>query len=994
MAEPRAAENVLWNTLLDIADTYHDMAEVPKRSDRFGSNKRCVLSDSTTGHNLKFVQEALKTEANYVSIINSETNKDVVLKDKAEKDQFVSLWKKHGVNDYEDMVTSIYQNVNKRESGSTTQLIEYKNKSTKKLSDYLPSSVNQVYLMMDALNGKAFYDTYMQHYKINVDKKEYHYISTIAQDWDPGTKWGQPPFQSIAESPGMIGNTQNHVKMGANKVYLKDKSINRQAVKAIDNSVKALCQSISLFAPDKKDAAIMRLLGVKQPNNAKRKQTDKCPIFDALHSYFAEADSQEKYANKCFHIKRSGDYGQIYACKRLNTTSTKPNTERYYLVTIDRLCYLRAKHENVPCILTHKEGTYVDICNGVYDDKQYKANLVEDLIKLVNSVDVQSILNKQSILPDAQQQRTPTSFEDSIIDFVGALSHEGADNHKHIMDKFDEIRRLAVKNINLFHQKLLLCQGNLKTKIDGLVSSMSTNSIPNMTTPELLESISLLEELHRIQSITYVSKEQTLVLSKQTLGSESITPEINYLDISIENATSEYDIVYNNVLSKFLQSELSDKRYSMMRLKGIKRTNDGTEVKATVFGLICSIYGPIHTMLGQLFRTGRLGQPRIASEISQYVTVFDQVVEDYLDELDNILDDMLKPFMPYMPDEGTSAQPSPQPSPQPSINGGGLGEEEGKKECSHVNIYAPCHTPKSEINVGTIVDELNNSTKQRPNGVECDDISEEEAYYLAAETIEQYINNDEFNLEADWYTNDDIYMIIWSFLACWIYATREYSFEHQQNTLQGILPIVFVHNCNVNVHILWQYVYDSLTCDPFKIRAIFFMRHVFIHFALQQPKVKEALEQFEVKETTNTVSALQAQPSEPEMTDENSTSLELAIQQCKENARDMFNDYQSITQAKYHEALFHEGLVYFLIPNDGHHGGKTQSTSFLKGSLDTVNPSQKIKPVNNKKHYESVSKRVSKGQVYYKSTVTVRMMLWRRSIRKKLIGLALKDKSR
>lgn len=222
------------------------------------------------------------------------------------------------------------------------------------------------------------------------------HMYSIATLWDPSLKMGLKPsrYESVNVTP--VGTS--HVAFKDDNVDLTSGGVKCQIPKHVlqsraqfvasqapyfRNSVGALCDLVdkarrvfptattttpptgrTKTIPDEFRRVVFNTLFCK-PDSLENKSSSKKRPLDpnqqALEEYIKSNPFFTSYVNflyskdmdelifKVSDMKRSGDYGQISAVKKLNETRVEGN--KMYLLTGDRLCYLRCKLEGVHAVL-------------------------------------------------------------------------------------------------------------------------------------------------------------------------------------------------------------------------------------------------------------------------------------------------------------------------------------------------------------------------------------------------------------------------------------------------------------------------------------------------------------------------------------------------------------------------------------------------------------------------------------------------------------------
>jgi hypothetical protein len=389
---------------LDIADTFHDMVKPPTSWTVNKASGRCNLGDTTNEkkdpiNNLKQVSEWLGESPDYVDLM-SETKpnvkipvyhdillKDYLMKGKSRGD-FIKFLKSLGEADYEYWVMSLY---NKHHSftGIEKRSIRLKDAIDPEFPFFPDTKTN--HFIMDALQHRGFFEHHTK-------DKNVEYVSCIASEWDQATKDSGSTYKVISNNFQSCGLTGNYVKfhhVGNKNVVMLYRDgdgnhgsigLDKMSLSVLNLGVSSLCK-LALDVQQTKplnETILKRLIRTnifktdKNKNGKRPREGDNAePILDVLYNFLVK-DNTFLYYN-LFNIKRSGDYGQIAATKILNT-----DNDRYYLITIDKLCYLRAKMEETPCIRVLSDGG-VDAYHGKIDNHTILLKMYETAFKRLST---------------------------------------------------------------------------------------------------------------------------------------------------------------------------------------------------------------------------------------------------------------------------------------------------------------------------------------------------------------------------------------------------------------------------------------------------------------------------------------------------------------------------------------------------------------------------------------------------------------------------------
>lgn len=485
-----ASENDLVLLLLDIADTYHDMVKPTHQGVQSG--QRCNLNQATaTGNSgqwgqLLAIQEMLQTDARYAAIL------DVV---KASNDPawrtivHPNLKPISSGTDYEDSVMEILK---KKKIG--IEGVEKRN--VKLASAPIPEYQDGKSYMIDAFNDSTFFNTVVQpkckegqQLNSRVCKTDI-YAATIGQSWDQAYRfyWKPDPmtidFNSISKTVGVgvLGQAgtciqfapNNNDKYGCVRLLKEgaqssDDTIDIQ-YKLIPNlrlSVSALCSCIGDLkslgpSPMRKTVVdiISKHLTKLGEGNRKRKRDDD--VADKIADFIYDDVRKTINFNKLLHIKRSGDYGQLALIKQLNSqpVANPSDKKTRYILTFDRLCYVRAKYENIPAIRIKNNGVI-----DVYQPSDTTENL--DYNQLVNDtlLHIQGKLSALTIANNAHAALQPLSVKfhfESNDDFKWEFFQNPARNQ--LVDAMEEMHnklKRAIDQVVVAYKSNLEHQANV-----------------------------------------------------------------------------------------------------------------------------------------------------------------------------------------------------------------------------------------------------------------------------------------------------------------------------------------------------------------------------------------------------------------------------------------------------------------------------------------------------------------------------------------------------
>ena len=354
-----------WSPLLDLADTYHDMLNpmVYKRSS--GEPVRCQL---TPDMDFQKRRDLFITHVSQLS--PQDLRKNIQFMDAPQQKNMIDLTLDRvkdvkrdlkGVDSYEDWVMKTYQDIMLSYDKEASHALELKNIPFHQLQTSF-SENKKIDLFVDALQSHDILHVLHK-------SKRYCYVTS---EWDaavniPGALLLRDLEPQANASFPTVGHTGQYIQFRDNHVILsnaqgKGTSLPIEFVRLLQLSVKNLC---SLMQRDSitKDMVIKHLMrsGQELAKIQKKKNNKK----DSLYLTALTDFINERGVGALLDMKRSGDYGQIATVKQANAKNHRErNNRQLYLITIDRLCYLRAKHENVPCILVKSQARTVTLFHG------------------------------------------------------------------------------------------------------------------------------------------------------------------------------------------------------------------------------------------------------------------------------------------------------------------------------------------------------------------------------------------------------------------------------------------------------------------------------------------------------------------------------------------------------------------------------------------------------------------------------------------------------
>ena len=364
--------------ILDVADTYHDMANLPSNFNiKIKEAGRCQIDEKET--NLSFLQENIASYEDLCKNTEYKDISDVLLQNKGDEIRVQIKSEYASFISYEDWVLDVF--------GKHKELFKDNVELFNVPVEQVTFFDGEPKFMLDSISNDEFYKMFMT---------QGRYLETIASKWDQAPKKGSPLYVNI-DTFKPCGQTGNYIRFENEYVTFYNQSeqvgkLSQHCLQFLKIGVRNLCKTLV----DLKGAENIREIvrenlvltgkcsklssssssGMKRPGGPSQAETSSCAkrakkggtiainedfIVDQLANFIVSGGVEN-----ILNIKRSGDYGQIGAVHAYNDKHVAEN-QRCYLVTFDRLCFLRARFEHVPCVRVYQNGT-IDISHGIIND--------------------------------------------------------------------------------------------------------------------------------------------------------------------------------------------------------------------------------------------------------------------------------------------------------------------------------------------------------------------------------------------------------------------------------------------------------------------------------------------------------------------------------------------------------------------------------------------------------------------------------------------------
>lgn len=432
--------------ILDVADSIHDFIKP-----HANKNDRCAWRKEGE------FEPVLKHLTNAYSDLVTTNGTDIVLLRKVTKK--LSLIDLAGYSDYEDYVMfEWFKQFERLIEGVEQRRVRITPQNIQRL--FLDETI---YIVKDAWGSDTFYDTASQQTQSN----KFEFVRITANEWDAALRFDKFPyhdnlkvqsFEPVGETGQSIyfKSVKSNEACSKHDIVLKygtnELKIGFRLIKFINTSVSTLC-SIGMNVETAQKEDIKNIVN-SQIFKYKKKdlKTDGVwsQIVNNIYKYFMSDDEKSFEYKNLFNLKRSGDYGQIGHVKALNDTNTK-----VYLATFDRLCYVRAKFEGVPCIRV--QDTTIDIFHGKPKnidesiDNMFKQ--VDELKKELQLLLVQTCAHESNMQLLQIDMQTGSKLEEStwfevIANENTSIAKALNDAHKKIKSNLEQLVNLHVQATN------------------------------------------------------------------------------------------------------------------------------------------------------------------------------------------------------------------------------------------------------------------------------------------------------------------------------------------------------------------------------------------------------------------------------------------------------------------------------------------------------------------------------------------------------------------
>ena len=587
---------------LDLADSFHDFLFGTRCEGDFELKKE-ILYDEFFSH---FLYEFERNGRSDSPALDS-----IVLKEQKTRADVQKLVRKKKQSDFEDMVVSIAEKYNEkykdREENVNFSLSsgqEFKNVSTTRLNhqtlfNYFSRKIVNYEIFIDALNNTFLIDI-LESALGNVGSVKK--VSYITSDWDPGRTMFSSSRLKLDhgndEVLRTIGKTGDFVQFKSDAVILRkygsrgnthantEFRIPLNFVKGhMSLSVGRLCEllnnrdnftleSISSRGDSKSGIVFGMHESVVRKRQKKRRRLEtnaggnqSSSLIHNLYSFLLSShieDANEPTENSRLNIinllnlKRSGDYGQIATVKKRNLDIRRENPvnqdKKCYLFTLDRLCYLRAKLEDTPCVCVNAQGK-ARIYHGKGDfDKDLLEKYALELQSRIE--DTFSMIERTEKRYRGQRRRDGNNSKNGKSCKDGINSKDGGSNSKDAMN-----------------QKL----GNPLSEISESIEMLDADN----RNPDLLERAKLLrkikERIERLQRVHDERVRQFLGMRDKLSTEENVTKLLSSA-ISL-HAQSSYASTKgsNGTRSENSNTKTNDIAYEMRLRASIKKKEEIVE---------------------------------------------------------------------------------------------------------------------------------------------------------------------------------------------------------------------------------------------------------------------------------------------------------------------------------------------------------------------------------------------------------------------------------
>lgn len=502
--------------VLDTADSFHDFLQGPRcemKSAEFRAKKEFIKDNvfqpvdnqmSDNDLDVMLLKQNYESMSPYIADFNKNKGKEKA-------------------TDYESMCTLSFDEYLTKKRRAKNEFKNVSAEDYKKNSNSLFDHNLQITVMIDAISDASFLDEFL---KLSNGGRILKYTTT---QWDPSLfkkkASEEVKFQDYSnvnnnKNDGVrtIGNTGKYIIFDNYNVYFcvgnKFTKVNKQfACNILRRDVSSLCACLDKGRRKNFKFNDLELIfkDIKLSN-----KTYSSALYTIINFLSSKKIDDLKTLNftthfdlnfkNIFNIKRSGDYGQISTVKKLNEEKSKMQLQKKhkcYLFTLDRLCYLRAKFENVPSVLVKKNGkvnifngeinftVYINYFNFLLDktkikvnrlislapnnSKLSKQNLRKELNNLKTMVENNPMFNFENILPKIQIESNDinSSF---ILDAYNRLKNEVLQIQSLVIHNLEKLLNSSMSN-NIKNSKIVLelshkNQNDIKD-IDSLIDDIS-----------------------------------------------------------------------------------------------------------------------------------------------------------------------------------------------------------------------------------------------------------------------------------------------------------------------------------------------------------------------------------------------------------------------------------------------------------------------------------------------------------------------------------------
>lgn len=403
---------------LDLADSLHDFV-FGSRCKTLGDNRyqtrKNIIRDSVL--ELEYGNSHTKTTKNKMRLLHLDSNHDSF----SDYRNSLRLW----AMSYEEFCTHIY-NENVENLGFEMKNVVFDANANLKILGDKPE------VMIDAIQDSSF-----------LDNVKPHILSYTSTEWDAAIHQKKGEKIGFQEDVSIIGETGKALGLNDNNIIFKmdggeSFKIHIQFAKKIKRDVDHLCQFINDMYHRSNNNVNMKTIDmmITGKANTLMKKNNTNDIKNLIR-FLSLPDGKLNIKN-VLNIKRSGDYGQISAVQKRNNEKTNiefinDRTGKCYLMTSDRLCYLRCKHEMVPCVLVRKNKS-VDIFHGAVDNTERFKAYYKDVRARVDAK--HELLN--ALLSPLRSEST--EYENNSTQFFEL----GGDEKEKIQDAFNMIEKQSL----------------------------------------------------------------------------------------------------------------------------------------------------------------------------------------------------------------------------------------------------------------------------------------------------------------------------------------------------------------------------------------------------------------------------------------------------------------------------------------------------------------------------------------------------------------------